>query len=338
MCTLVLLLSETIGRIGEVHPDNYLLLAEIGYFIIFLLDPLDILFAIYYMDCWMDDNKSKSRMAFRYAFEIFAVGNAAIVLISTIFNLRWFFYFENGIYYRGTFFYYRAGLMLLFIALLSVYAIAFKDSIMSEYKKTLLFLPIFSLIGAILQIFLANLDTTYAGIALGCLILFFSYQSRDVNMDYLSGVLNRRGLDIRMEEMIKSAASSGRDFLAIMMDVDNFKEINDSLGHEAGDRAIKSIAETLVDIFGENTYIGRFGGDEFCVITRETDEDQVSKKIDDTHNAIYKIGKRYGWPEGVDVSCGFHKYSHDSGLSAKQFQNIIDRLMYLEKQEHHKYT
>ncbi len=157
-------------------------------------------------------------------------------------------------------------------------------------------------------------------------------------MDYLSGVLNRRGLDIRMEEMIKSAASSGRDFLAIMMDVDNFKEINDSLGHEAGDRAIKSIAETLVDIFGENTYIGRFGGDEFCVITRETDEDQVSKKIDDTHNAIYKIGKRYGWPEGVDVSCGFHKYSHDSGLSAKQFQNIIDRLMYLEKQEHHKYT
>ena len=83
-------------------------------------------------------------------------------------------------------------------------------------------------IGAIMQIFLANLDTTYSGISLGCLILFFSFQSNDVNVDYLTGVLNRRGLDIEMEEAVKNSQSSGKDFAAIMMDLDNFKTINDN--------------------------------------------------------------------------------------------------------------
>ena len=92
---------------------------------------------------------------------------------------------------------------------------------MSEYKQAVLFLPALAFIGSILQVFLAELDTTYAGISLGCLILFFFYQSRDVNVDYLSGLLNRRGLDIKLQEMVKNAATSGRDFTAIMVDVDN---------------------------------------------------------------------------------------------------------------------
>ncbi len=338
VCTLVLLAAETIGRIGETFPDSHLILAHIGYFIIFLLDPVDILFAIYYVDCWMDDGNKKQRNIMRKCFEIFAFVNVAMVSISSIFKLRWFFYFEDGIYYRGIFFYTRAMLMLLFIFLLLIYSLRFSGNIMSEYKKTVLFLPGLSLIGALLQIFLANLDTTYAGIALGCLILFFAYQSRDVNVDYLSGVLNRRGLDIRMQEMIKNANANGKDFLAIMMDIDNFKEINDNLGHEAGDKAIKFIADILVDTFGENAYIGRFGGDEFCVIIGDYDKEKVVTKIQEVHASLAKARKKYGWPNGVDVSCGFQNYVHDSGLSVKQFQEIIDRLMYIEKQEHHKYS
>ena len=64
-CTLILLISESIGRIGESYPDHLLFLAQIGYWVIFLLDPVDILFAIYYMDCWMDEGNKKARIAFR---------------------------------------------------------------------------------------------------------------------------------------------------------------------------------------------------------------------------------------------------------------------------------
>ena len=335
VCTLILLLSETIGRIGEMYPNKYLFLGYIGYFLIFLLDPLDILYAMYYLDCWMDEEDLKHRRPIRYCFELFAVLNIVFVSISALFGLKWFFYFENGIYYRGPFFFIRAGFMLLFIFMLLVYALVFNKHIMSEYKTAVLFLPALSFIGALLQIFIANIDCTYAGISLGCLILFFYYQSRDVNIDYLTGVLNRRGLDIKMQDMVKSSISSGKDFTAVMMDVDNFKDINDSMGHEEGDKAIKIIADILVDTFGRSATIGRFGGDEFCVITDEMDMNQINEKIDEVRSQVEKQSARNNWPQGVGISCGFQSYNHDSSLTAKQFQELIDKLMYVEKQSHH---
>ncbi len=336
ICTIVLLLSESIGRIGEAYPEKYLALGRWGYYFIFLLDPLDILFAVYYMDCWMDDGKRRSRAVLRGAFELFAILNGILVTYSVVFRLNWFFYFEDGIYHRGDYFLVRAAFLMIFICLLFVYAIAFKSCLMSEYKNTILFLPGFAFLGALLQVFLANLDTTYAGISLGCLILFFFYQSRDVNVDYLTGVLNRRGLDIRMQEKVKSSISSGSDFYAIMMDIDNFKEINDKLGHDAGDKAIKTVASILEDTFGADAAIGRFGGDEFCVIIDGLPRRVVTEKIDNVHGAIANYRKRYGWPNNVDISCGFQNYDHSSGMTAPQFQKLIDGLMYEEKQEHHK--
>ena len=334
-CTLVLLLSESIGRIGEQYPNKYLILAQIGYLVIFLLDPVDILFAVYYMDCWMDEGNKKARTIFRISFELFAVTNFALVAIAAIWQTNWFYYFENGIYYRGIMFYPRAYMLMIFICLLVVYAVVFRNNFESEYKQMVLFLPILSFLGSILQVFLAKLDTTYAGISLGCLILFFFYQSRDVNIDYLSGVLNRRGLDIKLQSMVKNAASSGKDFCAIMIDIDNFKDINDKLGHDAGDKAIKVIADTLVDIFGADCYIGRFGGDEFCVVVEGLSKYEVSKKIDTLNVSVARVRKKYGWPKGVGVSCGYEEYIHDSGIEATEFQQTIDRLMYIEKQKHH---
>ena len=335
VCTLILLLSETIGRIGEIYPNKYLFLGYIGYFLIFLLDPLDILYAMYYLDCWMDEEDLKHRRPIRYCFELFAIINIIFVSISAVFGLKWFFYFENGIYYRGPFFFIRAGFMLLFIFMLLVYALVFNKHIVSEYKAAVLFLPALSFIGALLQIFIANIDCTYAGISLGCLIVFFYYQSRDVNIDYLTGVLNRRGLDIKMQDMVKSSISSGKEFTAVMMDVDNFKDINDSMGHEEGDKAIKIIADILVDIFGRTAFIGRFGGDEFCVITDEMDMNQINEKIDEVRSQVEKQSARNNWPQGVGISCGFRSYNHDSSLTAKQFQELIDKLMYVENQSHH---
>ncbi|MCR4831303.1 MAG: GGDEF domain-containing protein [Pseudobutyrivibrio sp.] len=338
ICTIILLICETIGRIGELHPDRYLFLAQTGYFLIFLLDPVDILFAVYYMDCWMDDENHISRNFFRKAFEIFSIINIILVTISSAFDLRWFFYFDDGVYFRGQFFLVRAVLILIFIFMLSVYAIAFRKNMMSEYKTMVLCLPVLSLIGALLQIFLANLDATYAGISLGCLILFFFFQSRDVNVDYLSGVLNRRGLDIKMQDKVKASLTSGKNFSAIMMDIDNFKEINDQLGHEEGDKAIKIVASLLVDIFGQNAIIGRFGGDEFCIIVEDIPKKELEEKVQEVHVQIAKMRIRNKWPSGVDVSCGFQKYDPNSAMTAAQFQKTIDRLMYLEKQEHHRHS
>ena len=337
-CTLVLNLSEVVGRIGEVNGGKLLFLAKVGYLSMFLLDPIDILFAIGYVECWMDDRDKEKRNIFKLLFVLFAVVNVIMVLTGFLLNKKWFFYFEDDVYYRGEYFFTRASLVILFIVLVLVYALVFRRYILPEYKNIICILPILAFVGGLLQVFLARLDTCYAGLSIACLIMYFYFQSNDVNMDYLTGVLNRRGLDIKMEDMVKESINTSRDFSAIMMDIDNFKGINDTYGHEAGDKAIIKIASLLVSIFGHDSYIGRFGGDEFCILTRNISEDQINEKLGETHSGIKKLKEKHGWPEDVDISCGFEIYNHKKQLSANDFAQQIDRLMYNEKQQHHKST
>jgi diguanylate cyclase (GGDEF)-like protein len=335
ICTLVLLISESVGRVGENNPDSLLVLARIGYFIIFILDPVDILFAVNYVDCWMDRESNDARTCFRTAFQAFAIINIVLVTVSSVLQLGWFFYFKDGLYYRGPFFMIRAILLMVFIVLLLVYTVVFRNDFMSEYKNMILFLPIFSLIGALSQVFFASMDTTYAGISLGCLILFFFFQSNDVNVDYLTGVLNRRGLDIKMDERIRISLQSKKNFAAIMMDIDNFKTINDTYGHDEGDKAIKLTTDILVDLFGREAAIGRFGGDEFCVITDNVSNIELEELILQAREKLANIRDKRKWHPDVDLSCGYAIYNYTSGMSRGEFAENIDNLMYTQKQLHH---
>ncbi len=333
--TLILLIAETIGRIGETYPENYLILAKVGYYVIFLLDPVDILFAINYIDCWMNDDNKKARTYYRSSFEIFSMVNMVAVTLALILDLKLFYYFDGYTYNRGSFFMIRAALIMVFIILLLLYTIIFRKNLLTAYKNTILFLPAFSLLGALLQVFLANLDCTYAGISLGCLIIFFAYQNRDNNMDYLTGVLNRRGLDIKMAEMVKTSQSGKKNFSALMLDIDYFKEINDSFGHDEGDQAIKTMANILVDVFGPDASIGRFGGDEFCVITESLSEMEIESNIKEICHRLEKQKRKHGWNSCINISCGYEVYDHNSNISAPEFMDIIDKRMYVEKQRHH---
>ncbi len=333
--TLVLLCAETVGKFGETHPDNFIFLAHIGYFIIFLLDPVDILFAITYIDCWMDKGNRPQRKYYTMAFQIFAMVNIILVTFSSALGLNLFFYFEDGIYHRGPLFMLRAVFMMIFIVLLVVYVIIYRKHIMNEYRHSLILLPALALLGSVLQIFFANMDTTYAGITIGCLILFFFLQSRDVDVDYLTGVLNRRGLDLKLEESIRQSLTNGGKFSAIMMDVDHFKEINDHYGHSAGDQTVKDIANILVEVFGQKAAIGRFGGDEFCIISETYNATEIESGIERVHKKIKEFREKKGWNEAIDVSCGYRIYDPEDAVSAEEFQKMIDLLMYREKKEHH---
>ncbi len=329
--TFILLVAETIGKIGELYPERFLFLAKAGYLFIYLLDPWDIVLSFSYVDCWIEGGNRHVRNSFKFLFHFFGALNFWLVLISTVFNLKWFYYFDGFNYYRGPLFVIRGVLVMGMILLVLIYYLIFSSYVVSRYKRMLWYLPIFSIIGGLFQIFFAELDTTYTGIAMGCLILFFYFQSKDVNVDYLTGVLNRRGLDIKMQ----TAVDSGENFAAIMMDLDYFKEINDTYGHSAGDKAIMAVAQVLVDIFGGDSIIGRFGGDEFLVIVKSVSEKEIGHKIEIIHDTIKRLREKNKWPELFDISCGYKVYEQSSGLSAKEFQEQIDKLMYDEKQRHH---
>ncbi|WP_292208196.1 GGDEF domain-containing protein [Butyrivibrio sp.] len=333
--TLILVIAETIGHIGELYPEKYAIGMKIGYYIIYALDPADYLFAILYINCWLDESKAKCQKEVTYIYRAFMGINFVLVTVSVLFNLDWFYYFDGINYLRGPFFLVRGILILVFCVLLSVYVILNFNAIYSGYQKPILALPLIALAGGCLQVFFTEMNMTYGSIAIGILILFFYLQSKNLDIDYLTGALNRRGIDIVMENNIKTSLSTGHRFSAIMLDLDRFKEINDTYGHNEGDYALKIVSTILFKVFSNEAAIGRFGGDEFCVICSIDSQDELEDRIELIDDELDKWNYRGEKPYKLEVSMGSMIYNPAESMSVKQFQIAIDELMYIQKRKHH---
>ncbi|MCG7757175.1 MAG: EAL domain-containing protein [Nitrosomonas sp.] len=91
--------------------------------------------------------------------------------------------------------------------------------------------------------------------------------------DELTGLASRASFMQHMEEITRSSSRHGRRFGLLYLDLDNFKYINDSLGHDAGDLLLKTIAARLIHTCRDIDFIARLGGDEFCILIEEVEAD-----------------------------------------------------------------
>jgi diguanylate cyclase len=89
--------------------------------------------------------------------------------------------------------------------------------------------------------------------------------------DYLTGALNRRGMEEALEREFSRSDRGGSAICIALMDVDYFKRLNDSLGHEAGDTALAHLAKVTRDALRPTDVLARYGGEEFVIILPETD-------------------------------------------------------------------
>ena len=95
------------------------------------------------------------------------------------------------------------------------------------------------------------------------------------NHDPLTGLLNRRAGNAAIEERLAAARSIDKSFAVMVLDLDRFKPINDSFGHETGDAALVQFADVLSELVGESGIVCRIGGDEFGIGMEDVDEDQA---------------------------------------------------------------
>ncbi|MBA3580977.1 MAG: diguanylate cyclase [Gammaproteobacteria bacterium] len=149
--------------------------------------------------------------------------------------------------------------------------------------------------------------------------------------DFLTGLPNRRLFLDRLEQEVKQAKRSSLPVSVLFMDLDGFKEVNDSLGHEVGDSLLSEMAKRLTDCVRENDTVARLGGDEFTVIltgaTLRADVELVAKTIIDALAVPFHLAQQR---VQISVSIGIALYPQDASSPVALLQ-AADQAMYKAK-------
>ncbi len=99
------------------------------------------------------------------------------------------------------------------------------------------------------------------------------------HQDYLTGALNRRGMDEAIEREFSRADRHNTTLCIAMLDIDHFKKLNDSLGHATGDQALTHLVRVLKDVLRPTDVLARYGGEEFIIILPATPQDEAVKAV-----------------------------------------------------------
>lgn len=143
-------------------------------------------------------------------------------------------------------------------------------------------------------------------------------------MDALTNIYNRYGFDTLAERMI--AKNPRNHYIAALLDVDNFKLINDVYGHAYGDRTLKNLADSMKKFFPSDVLLGRNGGDEFCVLIPNCTYEEAKEKL----TQFTKTPKTFlckGEEHSFYISLGYAEYPR-SGSNHSQLMRCADAALY----------
>ncbi|WFP52271.1 PAS domain S-box protein [Methylomonas sp. EFPC3] len=156
---------------------------------------------------------------------------------------------------------------------------------------------------------------------------------RQANFDPLTDLANRRMFQDRLNQEIKKSARDRTGLAVMLLDLDRFKEVNDTLGHGMGDVLLKEAAKRLLDCVRQADTVARLGGDEFTIILGElesqADTDRVAQAILHSLSEPFRLGDELAY---ISVSIGITLYPQDA-TAAEQLMKNADQAMYSAKQQ-----
>ena len=153
----------------------------------------------------------------------------------------------------------------------------------------------------------------------------------EAQTDYLTGLLNRRGFVVHAQERVLLADRLDKSLVCLFLDLDGFKRVNDTLGHDEGDAALRDAAQALRETFRASDLLGRIGGDEFAVLLMVDHPDHLDylrlrlQGVVDAHNSHTTR------PYRMSLSTGHAVRSPGQGLTLEELMDQADQRMYAEK-------
>ena len=154
--------------------------------------------------------------------------------------------------------------------------------------------------------------------------------------DPLTGLPNRSMIYDKLEFMISQSERSGRAFALVMLDMDKFKEVNDTKGHRFGDALLKAFAHRIKDVMRRSDYVARYGGDEFFMIVANYHDTEELKQLMQRKQQALSEPYHFEFDgqdiaQSVSVSVGAMEW--EPGLSAEAMLERADQAMYRSKRK-----
>jgi diguanylate cyclase (GGDEF)-like protein len=255
-------------------------------------------------------------------------------------------------YYLVVFLTFVVALVVNFVGVFT-YTCYLDGSSLIDRVRTVL-MPILSaqLFSALLTMAAAYVavQTGTVGVALGVLVLLiFQYLvgellkskqrgeqlHRVATTDELTGLPNRERFRARLDERIAAATASGETFGVMLLDLDRFKEINDTLGHHFGDEMLRDLGPRLEETLGPGSLVARLGGDEFAVLPREStgDADELEAIARQLMACVQQPVEVDEMTLEVGVSIGISRFPRD-GEDPHSLLRSADVAMYAAKEAH----
>ena len=152
-----------------------------------------------------------------------------------------------------------------------------------------------------------------------------------VLIDDLTGLYNRRGFLIFAKQQMKLARRNKRELLLVFVDLDGLKQINDTFGHQEGDRALVKTAEILKDTFRAADIIARLGGDEFTVLATVAQDENADILVNRLHDKLGKYNALAMCAYDLSISVGVARFDAEETRSIEEMLVRADAAMYEDK-------
>ena len=329
--TALMLISDLISRCYIFSGAPHLVIAGATAITFLLLPAIGAEWYQYIRSVLVAEERIRMNRLTYVANALAAVGIIAVLLTPIT---SWVYSFDSaGVYHRGDYFILPASVTFLILIVTDAFLLTQVHSIERYSIRMLGAFPIPAFIGAAFAIVIPDVPWIPLGFSVSVVALFAHIQNTGMGRDYLTGLHNRKKLEELMEERLERARG-GHPFAAIMMDLDDFKLINDTLGHSVGDIALAETARLLQRSVRAGDAIARFGGDEFFVLL-DLDSDEELQMVVDRINEEERLFAEKDNRFVLQLSKGYDFFDANRFASIAEFETHLDELMYEEKQRHH---
>lgn len=328
--TIILLIIDISSRFDGNYGTIYVILNHVSNFLVFALNLLIPSLWLLYVNYHIFSDSVKNRKLLNWLIGLNVV-NLIILIISLPFG--WFYYIDsNNMYSRGP--YYIFTILITVVMVSSAFVVIYKNKNIIDKKHyfALQFFSVPPIIGMILQTLIFDVPLTLNSLVLSIFLVFINIQKHTLHTDYLTGVGNRKNFEIALANKVQKA-NRERTFAGIMLDLDDFKSINDEFGHDMGDQALIAAAEVLQNSIRSNDILARLGGDEFFIILDITKKERLKLVIDRIQESLEEFNESSGMPYRLQFSIGYDIYDYKSKMTSEKFRKHVDALMYKNKKK-----